>query len=72
VKIPHAPATNVEFTTQWQGNYAAFFVSQSNLEQLKQDIAAPEEHHREVEFQDEWRTLLRQHEIEWDEKCVQE
>jgi hypothetical protein len=53
---------------EWQGGYADFSVSQSNLEQVKQYITGQEEHHRKVGFQDELRALLRKHEIEWDEK----
>jgi putative transposase len=55
---------------EWQGGYAAFSVSQSNLEQVKQYVAGQEEHHRKISFQDELRTLLRRHEIKWDEKYV--
>jgi REP element-mobilizing transposase RayT len=54
----------------WQGGYAAFSVSQSNLEQEKQYIASQEEHHRKTTFQDELRTLLRKHEIKFDERYV--
>ena len=55
---------------EWQGGYAAFSVSQSNLEQVKQYIATQEEHHLRMTFQDELRALLRKHEVEWDEKYV--
>jgi REP element-mobilizing transposase RayT len=55
---------------EWQGGYADFSVSQSNLEQVKQYIAGQEEHHRKIGFQDELRALLRKHEMEWDEKYV--
>jgi hypothetical protein len=55
---------------QWQGRYADFSVSQSNLEEVKQYIAGQEEHHRKLSFQDELRALLRRHEIEWDERYV--
>ena len=55
---------------EWQGGYADFSVSQSDLEQVKQYIAGQEEHHRKIGFQDELRALLRKHEIEWDEKYV--
>jgi REP element-mobilizing transposase RayT len=55
---------------EWQGGHADFSVSQSNLEQVKQYIAAQEEHHRKMNFQDELRLLLRRHEIAWDEKYV--
>ncbi|MEW6303996.1 MAG: transposase [Verrucomicrobiota bacterium] len=55
---------------EWQGGYAVFSVSQSNLEQVKHYIAHQEEHHRKMTFQDELRALLRKHETEWDEKYV--
>jgi len=55
---------------EWQGGYADFSVSQSNLEQVKQYIASQEEHHRQITFQDELRALLRKHEIEFDERYV--
>ena len=55
---------------EWQGGYADFSVSQSNLEQVKQYIAGQEEHHRKMTFQDELRTLLHKHEIEFEERYV--
>jgi hypothetical protein len=55
---------------EWQGGYAIFSVSQSNLEQVKHYIANQAEHHRKLGFQDELRALLRRHEIKWDEKYV--
>jgi putative transposase len=57
---------------QWQGGYADFSVSQSNLEGVKAYIAGQEEHHRKVSFQDELRALLRRHELPWDERYVWE
>jgi len=47
-----------------------FSVSQSNVESVKQYIAAQEEHHRKVGFQEELRALLRKHELQWDEEYV--
>lgn len=55
---------------EWQGGYADFSVSQSNLEQVMQYIDKQPEHHRKMNFQDELRALLRKHEIQWDEKYV--
>ena len=55
---------------EWQGGYADFSVSQSNLEQVRKYIAGQEEHHRKISFQDELRALLRKHDIGWDEKYV--
>ena len=55
---------------EWQGDYADFSVSQSNLESVKEYIAGQEEHHRKMTFQDELRALLRKHETEFDERYV--
>lgn len=54
----------------WQGGYAAFSVSQSNIEQVKRYIANQEEHHKRMGFQDELRAMFRKHNIEWDERYV--
>ena len=55
---------------EWQGGYAVFSVSPSNLERVKTYVANQEEHHRKMDFQDELRTLLRKHHLEWDEKYL--
>ncbi len=55
---------------QWQSGYAAFSVSQSNLELVKDYIVRQEEHHQKRSFQDELRALLRKHQTEWDEKYL--
>ena len=55
---------------EWQGGYADFSVSESNLEQVKRYIANQEEHHRKTNFQDELRALLTRHRIEWDEEHI--
>ena len=55
---------------EWQGGYADFSVSQSNLEQVKEYIANQQEHHRKMSFQDEVRELFRKHQQEWDEHYV--
>ena len=55
---------------EWQGGYADFSVSHSNLEQVKHYIVGREQHHRKMTFQEELRALLRKHEIEFDERYV--
>ena len=55
---------------EWQGGYADFSVSESNLEHVKRYIANQDEHHNKMNFQDELRELLRRHRIEWDERYV--
>ncbi len=54
----------------WQAGYGAFSVSQSNAPQVKVYIANQEQHHRKVTYQDEFRLLLKRHEIEFDERYV--
>ena len=55
---------------EWQGGYADFSVSASNLELVKKYIANQDRHHQKMNFQDELRTLLRRHDVEWDERYV--
>ena len=55
---------------QWQGGYADFSVSQSNLPEVSRYIAQQEQHHKKMSFQDELRALFRKHELEWDERYV--
>ena len=55
---------------EWQGGYADFSVSASNLELVKKYIENQHHHHRKVNFQDELRTLLRRHKVEWDERYI--
>ena len=55
---------------QWQGGYAAFSVSQSNVEAVQEYIRRQPEHHTGQSFQDELREWLRKYEIEWDERYV--
>ncbi len=58
----------VEF--HWQAGYAAFSVSQSSVEAVRQYIRQQPEHHARQSFQDELRAWLRRYEIEWDERYV--
>ncbi len=55
---------------QWQGGYAAFSVSKSNVAQVVKHIERKEEHHRRFTFRDELRLMFRRHEIEFDERYV--
>ena len=54
----------------WQAGYGAFSVSQSAVETVRQYIANQAQHHSRQTFQDEFRELLRRHEIEFDERYV--
>ena len=59
---------NVEFC--WQNGYAAFSVSESNVDQVRRYIENQVEHHRKMTFQDELRALLQRHRVEFDERYV--
>jgi len=59
--MPHSPGKN---------GYGAFSVSASNLDAVKQYIADQIRHHQTMSYQDEFRGLLRKHEITWDERYV--
>jgi REP element-mobilizing transposase RayT len=54
----------------WQGGYAAFSVSQSNLQNVIRYIENQEEHHKRVTFQDEYRAFLKAYDVEYDERYV--
>ncbi|MFO0848885.1 MAG: IS200/IS605 family transposase [Gemmataceae bacterium] len=54
----------------WQTGYGAFTVGQSSLEAVRRYVEGQEEHHRARSFQDEFRQMLRQHGIEWDERYI--
>jgi REP element-mobilizing transposase RayT len=52
----------------WQTGYGAFSVSVSQLERVHEYIAKQEEHHRGRSYQDEYRTFLRAHHIDFTEE----
>lgn len=54
----------------WQNGYGAFSVSQSHVDKVKQYIANQEEHHRQVSFEDEFRSFLDKYQMPYDEKYV--
>jgi REP element-mobilizing transposase RayT len=52
----------------WQEGYSAFSVSQSNAEAVVNYIRGQVEHHAKHSFEDELRSLLIKHAVEFDEK----
>lgn len=54
----------------WQTGYAAFAVSYSLVDAVRQYIAGQEKHHRKQSFQDEVRAFMRKHQIEFDERYL--
>jgi REP element-mobilizing transposase RayT len=54
----------------WQRGYGAFSVGPSDLDALRNYIDTQDEHHRKRSFQEEYRALLTQYGIEYDERYV--
>ena len=54
----------------WQQGYGAFSVSQSSIERVTHYIRDQEQHHATLSFQDEYRELLKRHQMAWDERYV--
>ncbi len=54
----------------WQDGYGAFTYSVKEKNSLIEYVKTQEEHHKIVSFRDEYIELLREHEIEFDEKYL--
>lgn len=54
----------------WQNGYGIFSVSPSHRTAVESYLDRQAEHHHTTSFQDEYRTLLKKHGIEWDETYV--
>jgi len=54
----------------WQRGYAAFTVSQSNVEEVRRYVAGQKEHHKKISFRDEFIEFLKENYIEYDERFV--
>ena len=54
----------------WQDGYAGFSVSESNVEKCIRYIDNQKHHHAKVSFQKELITLLRRHNVEYDERYI--
>ena len=52
----------------WQDGYGTFTVSRSKVPSAIEYIQGQREHHRTKSFQDEYRELLKRHEIAFDER----
>ncbi len=56
----------------WQDGYGAFSVSPSRVEALKDYIERQAEHHQHKTFQEEFREILKEYNVEYDERYVWE
>jgi REP-associated tyrosine transposase len=54
----------------WQEGYGAFSVSSSNINRVIRYIDNQESHHRKINFEDEFITLLKKHGMDYDPKHV--
>lgn len=54
----------------WQSGYGAFSVGIREVEQMSAYIRNQEAHHRTISFQDEFRALLQEAGLEFDERYV--
>jgi REP element-mobilizing transposase RayT len=57
-------------TFAWQTGYAAFSVSESNVDDVSGYISHQQEHHRKVTFQEELIAFLKRSRIEYDERYL--
>jgi putative transposase len=54
----------------WQDGFAAFTVSKSQVEPVRQYIRDQKRHHRQSDYKQELLGLLNKHEIEYDERYI--
>ena len=54
----------------WQDGYAAFTVSQSQLDDVREYVRGRAKHHRTKTFAQEYRAFLQRHRIEYDERYL--
>jgi REP element-mobilizing transposase RayT len=54
----------------WQEGYGAFSYSKSHVPQVIKYIEGQEEHHKKKTFQDEYRKILKDFNLEYDERYI--
>ena len=54
----------------WQSGYGAFSVCASHVQTVRSYIGRQRDHHRKESFKDEFRALLRDYDIAYDERYV--
>ena len=55
---------------QWQAGYGVFSVSASNVSRVKGYISRQEEHHKKMNFKEEFTALLKKHMVKFDERYL--
>ena len=56
--------------SSWAAGYCALTYAYRDKDMIVNYIKKQKEHHKKVTFEDEYRTLLAEHGIEWDEKYL--
>ena len=54
----------------WQSGYAAFSVSESNVEKVKNYIKNQKLHHKKIDYMDELKQFLRIHNVKYNDKYL--
>lgn len=54
----------------WQSGYGVFSVSASQVDAVRAYIKNQDKHHQKMTFQDEFRLLLKKHNLQFDEQYV--
>ena len=61
---------NFQDFSSWAAGYCALTYTYRDKEMIVNYIKNQKEHHKKQTFEDELRTLLKEHGIEWDEKYI--
>ena len=54
----------------WQDGYGAFSISHGHVEKVTNYIKNQKAHHQNKTFQDEFREILQQYDVEYDERYI--
>lgn len=55
---------------RWQRRFGAFSVSESNVDRVREYIPRQKLHHQKQTYEDEYRQLLRLHQIDFDDRYL--
>jgi REP element-mobilizing transposase RayT len=54
----------------WQNGYGGFSINESQVDYVKAYILKQQGHHKKISFKDEYRTFLKEYDIEYDERYI--
>ena len=55
---------------EWQNGFGAFSIGESQIPAVRRYIQTQEEHHKKISFEDEFKKMLRQANVEFDERFL--